>query len=135
MKSTIEWNGKMKFKATGESGHEVFMDASEKNGGEDSAGRPKEMVLHGLGGCSGMDVVSILRKMRQEPASFRMEVNAEQTDEHPIVFNKIHLKYIFTGELEHDKVSRAVELSQTKFCGVSEMLKKSAVLTYEIIYE
>jgi putative redox protein len=111
------------------------MDTSTQNGGEDTAARPKELLLMGLCGCTGMDVVSILKKMRQEPDSFRLEVDADQTDEHPMVFKKIHLKYYFRGSLDKEKVHRAVELSQTKYCGVSEILRKSSELTYEIIYE
>ena len=135
MNSKIEWNGKMSFKAISGSGHGIYMDAAEEVGGEDSAARPKEMLLHGIGGCSGMDVISILKKMRQTPITFRMEVNADQTDEHPMVFKKIHIIYYFSGELDHEKVSRAVELSQTKYCGVSEMFRKTADITYDIKYE
>ena len=136
MNSKIEWNGMMKFKATSGSGHDVFMDTSDQNGGEDSAGRPKELLLHGLGGCTGMDVISILKKMRQEPNSFYMDIEADQTEEHPMVFNQIHITYHFSGDdLDEEKVRRAVELSQTKFCGVSEMLRKTAKITYEIKYE
>jgi putative redox protein len=135
MNSKIEWNGKMKFKAEAGSGHEVIMDASEQNGGENSGTRPKEMLLSGLGGCTGMDVISILKKMRQTPQSFRIEVEADQTEEHPMVFKNIHLTYFFSGDLDHEKVLRAIELSQTKFCGASEMLRKTADITYDIKYE
>jgi len=135
MNSNVVWNGKMSFKAVAGTGHEVLMDASESSGGENSASRPKEMLLNGLGGCTGMDVVSILKKMRQLPEAFRMEIKADQTEEHPIVFSKIHITYYFKGELDHEKVRQAVELSQNKYCGVSEMLRKTAQVSYEIIYE
>ncbi|MDH4261596.1 MAG: OsmC family protein [Spirochaetia bacterium] len=135
MNSKIEWNGKMKFKAKSGTGHEIYMDASEENGGENLAARPKEFLLHGIGGCSAMDVISILKKMRQFPETFRIDVSAEQTEEHPMVFKTIHIIYYFSGELDHEKVSRAVELSQTKYCGVSEMLRKTAEITYDIKYE
>jgi putative redox protein len=135
MNSKIEWKGSMKFSALSGSGHEVLMDTSEASGGENSAGRPKEFLLHGLGGCTGMDVISILKKMRQIPKSFRIEVEADQTDEHPMVFKKIHIIYFFSGDLDHEKVQRAIELSQTRYCGVSEMLRKTSDLTYEVRYE
>jgi len=136
MNSKIQWNGSMEFTATSGSGHEQVMDASEANGGKDAGPRPKELLLNGLGGCTGMDVVSILRKMRQTPKSFRIEVEADQTEEHPMIFKKIHITFFFSGDdLDHEKVVRAVEMSQTKYCGVSEILRKSADLTYEIKYE
>jgi len=135
MLSKVSWKGNMKFSGMSGSGHEVMMDSATDHGGEDSAARPKEMVLHGLGGCTAMDVISILKKMRIEPGEFRVEINADQTEEHPMVFKKIHLKYIFKGNLDHDKAQKAVALSQTKYCGVSEMLRHSAEISYEIVYE
>ncbi len=135
MKATIQWQSKMQFSGVADSGHEIIMDASKAVGGEDQGTRPKEMLLHGLAGCTGMDVISILNKMRVFVEDFRMEVDVEQTTEHPKVFKKIHLKYYFKGDLPEQKIKKAIDLSQDTYCGVSAMLKKSSDLTYEYIIE
>jgi putative redox protein len=135
MKAVGEWKGTMKFSGTSGSGHTLSMDAAPESGGENTGFRPKELVLTGLAGCTAMDVISILHKMRAEPESFRVEVEAEQTEEHPKVFTKIHLKYIVHGNVPEEKLKRAVELSQEQYCGVSAMLAKTAKITYEYIYE
>ncbi len=113
-------------------GIKVTMDSKDE--GENKGQAPKELVLSGLCGCTAMDVIAILKKMRALPESFRMEAEATQTEEHPRVFNKIHLKYIAKG-VDREKFEKAVKLSQEKYCGVSEMLRKTAEITYEIILE
>lgn len=135
MKTTATWKEKMEFIAVSNSGHEVVMDAAEAAGGEDGGVRPKELLLKGLAGCTGMDVISILRKMRIEPKSFKIEVETELTEEHPKVFETIKMKYIFSGEVDEEKARRAVDLSQDKYCGVSAMLKKSSPIEYEVVIE
>lgn len=112
---------------------EIPMDAKPEVGGLDKGPTPKPLLLISLGGCTGMDVVSLLKKMRQEYDSYRMKITGEQTDEHPKYYHKIHLEYIFEGsELDAEKVKKAVDLSQEKYCGVSYMLKQAADLTYSI---
>ncbi len=135
MKTSATWQGKMKFTAESDSGHAIVMDANEEAGGENAGVRPKELLLKGLAGCTGMDVVSILKKMRIEPQVFRIEINAGLTEEHPRVFEKISMKYIFSKDVPEDKARRAVELSQEKYCGVSAMLKKNSPVEYEVIFE
>ena len=135
MNATATWKEKMKFSGTAGSGHNLVMDAAPEVGGEEAGFRPKELVLEGLAGCTAIDVMSILTKMKLIPEAFRVEVEAEQTEEHPKVFNKIHLKYIIRGNIPEDKLIRAIELSQKQYCGVSAMLEKTAKLTYEHIYE
>jgi putative redox protein len=135
MNAKAVWNGKMKFTGSSGTGHNVVMDASEDNGGDNTAPRPKEMLLLGLAGCTGMDVVSILKKMRIDAEGFRIEVDADQTTEHPMIFKNIHIKYFFNKSVDTAKSKKAVELSQDKYCGVSDILRKSSTLTYEIIYE
>lgn len=135
MRSTTEWQGKMKFVAKASSGHEIIMDASEEVGGEDSGTRPKELILNSLAGCTAMDVIAILRKMRVTPEAFRVEVEAEQTDTHPKIFSKIIVKYIFKGDLPEDKIKKAIDLSKDTYCGVSAMLKKSSEMIYEYVIE
>ncbi|KAF2961630.1 OsmC family protein [Fervidobacterium sp. 2310opik-2] len=122
------------------SGHDLIIDAEPSFGGRDAGPRPKELLLYSLMGCTGMDVVSLLRKMRviENMESFRMEVEYEQSQEHPKVYTKIHLKYIFkfNGEPPREQVEKAVNLSQEKYCGVSAMLRKAVPeFSHEIVYE
>jgi putative redox protein len=94
---------------------------------------PKALLLSGLAGCSGIDVVDVLEKMRVPFASLDIEVEAEQTDEHPRVFKDIHINYIIrTGEENRDKVKKAIDLSLDKYCGVAAMLKKNSAIHYTI---
>lgn len=112
----------------------VQMDAKPEVGGVDKGPTPKPLLLMSLGGCTGMDVVSLLKKMRQEYDSYQMKITGEQTDEHPKYYHKIHIDYVFEGaDLDTAKVRKAVDLSQEKYCGVSYMLKQSAELTYSIV--
>jgi putative redox protein len=127
-----EWNSDMAFESM-VSGHRVVMDADSMFGGKDRGSRPKTLLLSALGGCTGMDVVSILNKMKIKPEKFRITAEAEIADEHPKVFTKIHLTYEFTGKnLPPDKLKKAVDLSQERYCPVSAMLKKICPFTYEI---
>ena len=135
MNASAIWTEKMKFKGTAGSGHNLAMDAAPEVGGEETGFRPKELVLQGLAGCTAMDVMSILRKMKLEPEAFRVEVEAEQTEDHPKVFKKLHLKYIVKGEIPEEKLKRAIDLSKDQYCGVSAMLAKTADITFEYIYE
>ncbi|HHT66465.1 MAG: OsmC family protein [Caldicoprobacterales bacterium] len=117
-------------------GHDFITDASIEAGGNDLGPRPKKLLLAGLIGCTGMDVVSILKKMKVEPESIRLEAKAESSKEHPKVYTEIHLTYRFKGKnLPMDKLERAVTLSQERYCGVSAMLKKAAPVTYDIVIE
>jgi len=136
MEITMKQVGSMAFYTKTPSGHDVHVDASPKVGGMDSAPRPTELVLIGLAGCTSMDVVSILRKMKVENYTYEIVVSAERTEEYPKVVTAIHLKYIFKGkELPHDKIEKAVRLSQERYCSVSAMLGQVAKLTYEVVYE
>lgn len=126
------WKGNMQFDAL-VSGHHVIMDALPDAGGEDQGVRPKQLMLAALAGCTGMDVISILRKMKVEPESFNIKVEADVTDEHPKHYNKMHVIYEFKGkDLPLDKIQKAVELSQDKYCGVSAAYKKAMPLSWEI---
>lgn len=134
MKHAIEsqWKGNMMFDAT-VNGHHIITDASEENGGENKGARPKELMLAALAGCTGMDVVSILKKMRTELTYFNVKVEADMTEEHPKHYTKMHLTYEFGGNnLNTDNLKKAIELSQEKYCGVSFMYRKSMDITYEI---
>lgn len=131
MKAKLDWIQNMEMESEVR-GIKVKMDAKPEAGGENKGQAPKELVLSGLCGCTGMDVIAILKKMRSLPESFSVEAEAEQTDTHPKVFKKIHLKYIAKG-VDREKLEKAVKLSQEQYCGVSEMLRKTAEITYEII--
>lgn len=116
----------MTFIGKGESNHWVVMDGAETVGGSDAGTRPMELVLIALGGCTGMDVVSILRKKRVKFDKFEMKISGERAEEHPKVYTKIDIEYIIYGkEINPKDVEHAIELSQSKYCSVSAMLKKS----------
>ena len=136
MSVELKWQGKKAFEATSSSGHKVMMDASVEVGGEDRGTRPMEMVLMGLGGCSGIDVMMMLEKGKQDVTGCDIEITAERADAVPAVFTKIHVVFKVTGrELNEKRVKRAVELSAEKYCSVSIMLQATVEVThaYEII--
>jgi putative redox protein len=115
-------------------GHEISLDVSKEAGGQDSGARPKTLLLTALGGCTAMDVVSILGKMRVEFDGLKVHLDADLTEEHPKVFKSIHVKYVFSGkDLPLDKLERAVSLSQEKYCGVGAMLVKACPIMHEIV--
>jgi len=125
----------MAFEMTLDGHHKLIMDAEDDFGGNDRGPRPKQLLISALTGCSGMDVVSILNKMKVEFASFEIKVETEMTEEHPKTYSKIHLIYEFTGQdlqASIKKIEKAVDLSQNRYCGVADMLSKAAVLTSEI---
>lgn len=136
MSIKVEWQGKKAFEATSSTGHKVMMDASPEVGGEDRGSRPMELLLMGLGGCSGIDVTMMLEKGKQAVKGCDMEITSERADGVPAVYTKINLHFKVTGtDLNEKKVARAVELSAEKYCSVSKMLEKTAEMThsYEII--
>lgn len=119
------------FAGKGDSNRWVMMDGPENFGGSSAAVRPKELLLHSLGGCSGSDVVSILNKKRVKLDGFEMNLTADMTEEHPKVFTKIHIEYVFYGtDIKEKDVERAIELSMTKYCGVTAMLEKAMDITH-----
>lgn len=135
MHAAVEWQGKMHFVGTGDNPVSVDLDAPPAVGGESNGFRPKELLLTGLAGCTAMDVISILRKMRCEPEAFRVEVSAEESEEHPKVFTAFHLRYIVRGEVPEEKLTKAIELSQERYCGVTAMYRSFAPVTYEVVRE
>ncbi len=111
--------------------HWVLMDGSEEFGGSRAASSPKELVLIGLGGCTANDVVNILKKKRVKLDGFEMNLTAEESNEHPKVFTKINIEYVFYGnDIAVKDVERAIELSTTKYCSISKMIEKSVELTH-----
>jgi putative redox protein len=133
MKVNVTWSAPMRFDGTAEEDTTATMDAMPEHGGTGAGPSPMQMTLMALAGCTGMDVVSILRKMRAPLKGLMMYVEAERAAEHPKVFTKIHLRYEFSGDgLQREQIEKAVTLSQEKYCSVSAMLKKAAEVTYEI---
>lgn len=117
-------------------GHSLTIDSSKDFGGNNEGPRPKSLMLVALGGCTGMDVASILRKMRVPFTSLRVEVSGHVTEDHPRHFDTMHIKFFLSGEnIPHEKVEQAVNMSHEKFCGVSYSYKQSIEITSEIIYE
>jgi putative redox protein len=129
-----QWMGKMQFNAL-VNGHTIIMDAPERAGGEDSGPIPKPFILTALSGCTGMDVVSTLRKEHIEIKDLDIRIIGELSRQQPIAYVAIHVIYDFTGdESSKDAALEAVRLSQEKYCGVSHMLKKALPVTWEVNY-
>jgi len=127
-----KWLSNMAFE-TEVSGHKIIIDANPHVGGEDRGPRPKPFMLAALGGCTAMDVISILKKMRVDVDSFNVKVEGDLTEEHPKHFFKMHVIYEFTGkDLPMDKLQKAVQLSEERYCGVSASYRKAMELTSEI---
>lgn len=132
MKTAVVWKNAMEFE--GAAGpHVVHMDAKAPIG-KDSGASPKELVALGLGGCTAMDVIALLKKYKQLPQSFQVDVDIQSTKVgQPVVFEKAVLRFVVNGEVHADKLIEAVTLSQTKYCGVSAMLSKALPIEYKIV--
>ncbi len=127
----IRWAGAMQFVGRAGSNHLVPMDAAPDFGGENSATRPLELLLIALGGCTGMDVVSLLRKMRVDFTGIEMNITADKSEDHPSVYTRIDVEYVITGRgVDSEKVKRAIELSQERYCSVSAMLRRSCPVDF-----
>ncbi|MFN4975892.1 MAG: OsmC family protein [Bacteroidota bacterium] len=134
MQVNATWVNALAFDLTSpDSTHTVRLDASKESGGTDTGLNPKKLLLGSLCGCSGIDVVDILKKMKVSFQRIEIEASAEQTDETPKTFRFIHMIYRTDAAPEDaDKVARAVSLSHEKYCGISAMLAKHCPITYEI---
>ncbi len=117
-----------------DSNHWVVMDGPEEFGGSNAGIRPKELLLLALGGCTGSDVISILQKKRADVKDFEINITSDVADEHPQIYTKIHIEYVFYGkDLNTKDLDRAIELSQTKYCSITKMLEKSAEITHSYV--
>ncbi|SDL63509.1 OsmC family protein [Sediminibacillus halophilus] len=132
MKNSIKWNKNMSFTGSTPSGHQVHMDASEEVGGENSGARPTELLLNAVAGCTSIDIISILKKMRLKPASFEVEIDGERAEEHPKRFTTIHVHYVLEGDLPEDKVVRAIQLSKDTYCSVAHSVNAELTVSYSI---
>ncbi len=121
----------MRFDAESGSGHHVILDAAEHGGGENLGFRPMELLLVGLAGCTGMDVISILRKKRQDVTGYEVQVRGTRAEDQPMVFVEITVEHIVTGRrIQPEAVARAISLSEERYCGAGAMLGKVAHLTH-----
>jgi putative redox protein len=134
MKTKIDcsWKKDMTFESE-VNGFKILMDADPAVGGNNHGARPKPLTLVSLAGCTGMDVISILKKMKVEPEYFNISVEGELTEEHPKYYHKIHLIFEFKGEnVDIEKVEKAVNLSRDRYCGVNALLSFGSEITHEI---
>ena len=129
MNAKVKWIENYQFVGVSHTGHAVVMDTPDST---DTAPTPMELVLMGLCGCTGMDVISILKKMKKDVRHLSVEAEADQAEEHPKVFSKIHLKYRVEGRgIDAPSVEKAVSLSEEKYCSVGAMLRKAVPITSE----
>ena len=132
MNISVNWVDGMLMVGKSQSGHSITMDGPPEIGGENLGVRPMEMLLLGVAGCTMIDVVTTLKKMRQELTHCETKVNAERADDHPKVFTDIHIQFIIKGKgLDTKKVEKAITLSAEKYCSASIMLGKTASITHD----
>lgn len=131
MTAAAVFQGGMRFDGQAGSGFSLTMDAESAHGGADGGFRPMELLLVGLAGCTAMDVISILRKKREDVTGYEVRVSGERADEHPRVYTTVTVTHIVTGRhVRPESVARAVELSESKYCGASATLSKTARVTH-----
>ncbi|GAA4801509.1 OsmC family protein [Litoribaculum gwangyangense] len=122
---TTTWLGDMKFESTNPSGHNLFIEAGPDSGGKGEGYRPKALMLSSLAGCSGLDVAAIIEKMKLKLDTFKIEIEANLTEEHPKYYDKVSMHFHFYGnELNEKRLQKAVDLSVEKYCGVMEMFRQ-----------
>ncbi len=126
--ASITWVEGMQFVSRGESGHAVVLDSSAE-GGFDSGARPMEMLLMGILGCTAMDVISVLKKKRQPIEGFKVFATTERAEEHPKRFTKIHLEYVVCGDVDPAALTRAVQLSEEKYCSALGTIRGAVELS------
>jgi putative redox protein len=134
-RTVVRYEGGMKFVGQGKSGHPVAMDAAAEVGGADSAARPIEALLCSLGACTGMDVISILRKMRTEPTALAIELEDERGTEYPKAIKKVHLVYRVKGQVPEANLRKAIDLSLSTYCPIANSLSGVAQITTEYVIE
>ncbi len=131
--AAVRWAGRMTFIGRAGTNHLVPMDTTSEFDGDGSATKPLELLLIALGGCTGMDIVPLFKKMRQDVTAVELNISAERAEVHPRVYTGIDIEYVVSGRnLDEEKVRRAVDLSQEKYCSVSAMLKKACPVRYTV---
>ena len=132
---STNWKGNMKFKSDNPSGHTLIIDAGQDSGEERANNRPKTLKLSALAGSSGLEVISILDKMKVKLDDYKMIIHGVLTEEHPKYYHEVNVEYHFYGSnLNENKIKKAVKLSDDKYCGVMEMFKKFAKIKINIIF-
>lgn len=132
---TTRWKTDMLLISDNPSGQKLAIDAGPENGGNSDGYRPKALMLSSLAGCSGLDIASLLKKMKVEIDTFEIIIKAELTEEHPKFYNKVYVNYHFYGtDLPENKIEKAVNLSVEKYCGVMEMFRQFAEVAIENHY-
>ncbi len=135
-KVTTIWKENMLLESDNPSGHKILLETTPDFGGTGKGLSPKALMLSSLSGCTALDVLSLLKKMRVTIDSFEVVITAEMTDEHPKYYNKVLVEYFFTGkELNKEKINKAVNLSVERYCGVFEMFRQFADVSTKITIE
>ena len=133
MKARIKWIDGVSFEATSDSGHRLILDGAPEHGGQNAGIRPMEAVLIGVGACSGFDVVSILKKARQQVSDCVVELEAERAEDPPKVFTRMRMRFVVSGtDLKPAAVQRAVDLSAEKYCSATAMLRPTVDIRHEV---
>ena len=130
MKCSVTWIDNARMIGESGSGHSVVMDGPEDFGGRNIGIRPMEMLLIGMGGCMSFDVVSILKKSRQNIQRCEARITAERASDHPKVFTKINIHFVVTGQVDENKLKKAIALSHEKYCSATIMLGETAKITH-----
>ncbi|MDL5376086.1 OsmC family protein [Exiguobacterium mexicanum] len=128
----VNWKQGMAFQTTTPSGHDVTLDAGEEVGGLNTGPRPTEMLLQATAACTGIDIVSILHKMRLPLERFEMNIDGVRATEHPKKFTAIHILYVLDGDMPEERVRRAIELSVDRYCSVSHSLNATMTYSYQL---
>ncbi len=136
-KANVTFVKDMQFVGSADSGHAVVMDAPLSVGGNNTASTPMELLLSAFGGCTGMDVISILRKKKQNVNRFEMNINGEKAKEHPFKYTTVHIEYILTGKnISEEAVTRAIQLSLERYCSVAATISSAKIThSHKIIQE
>ena len=134
-RAQVKWVEQFKFVGTSNSGHSIVMDAGASNGSGGSSVTPGELIFLALGGCTGIDVVSLLAKMRVPFRDLRIDIEGEPVGTHPKIYKWVKMIYRFYGVADPDKARQAVDLSQDKYCSVSAIVKKSTEFSFDIVFE
>jgi len=136
IEARVKWAGKLRFEGISAFNLPIATDGSKKAGGEENGYKPTELVLFGLAGCTGVDVIKILEKMRQKVTGLEIEVKGYQPDEYPKPYNRIEIRFVFTGrDLDPKKIEKAINLSEEKYCMVSLSLMGVAKIVSSYVIE
>lgn len=130
VEAKVKWTGGLRFEGKSAFGHAIATDGAKAAGGNENGYKPTELVMYAVAGCTGIDIIRILEKMRQEVTAFEIEVKGFHPDEYPKPFNRIEIKYVFHGKnLDAKKIEKAISLSKDKYCMVSQSLKTAEIVS------